>query len=110
MNKAPIYAAGNGKVIGSGSNGKYAYGNWIAIDHGDGLVTLYGHLSSKSVSRGDSVKRGDKIGISGNTGFSTGPHLHFSVFVKSSYEVVQSKYVKGLMIPTGAGVNPMKYL
>ncbi|OGI29512.1 MAG: hypothetical protein A2288_01345 [Candidatus Moranbacteria bacterium RIFOXYA12_FULL_44_15] len=110
VNKAPIYAAGNGKVIGSGSNGKYAYGNWIAIDHGDGLVTLYGHLSSKSVSRGDSVKRGDKIGISGNTGFSTGPHLHFSVFVKSSYEVVQSKYVKGLMIPTGAGVNPMKYL
>ncbi|MDQ1284031.1 MAG: Peptidase protein [Patescibacteria group bacterium] len=110
VNKAPIYAAGNGKVIGSGDNGKYAYGNWIAIDHGDGLVTLYGHLSSKSVSKGDSVKRGGKIGISGNTGFSTGPHLHFSVFVKSSYEVVQSKYVKGLMIPTGASVNPMKYL
>ncbi|HBO16865.1 MAG: hypothetical protein UR69_C0001G0173 [Candidatus Moranbacteria bacterium GW2011_GWE2_35_2-] len=107
---APIYAAGNGKVISSGNNGKYAYGNWIAIDHGDGLVTLYGHLSKKSASKGDKVKKGEKIGISGNTGYSTGPHLHFSVFDKDSFGVVESKYVDGLYIPTGASVNPMRYL
>ncbi|MFZ5982625.1 MAG: murein hydrolase activator EnvC family protein [Patescibacteria group bacterium] len=105
-----IYAAGDGKVIGSGNNGKYAYGQWLAIDHGDGLVTLYGHLSKKSVSKGSKVKKGDKIGTSGNTGYSTGPHLHFSVFSKKSFETVESKYVDGLMIPVGASVNPMRYL
>lgn len=106
----PIYAAGSGKVIGSGNNGKYAYGQWLAIDHGDGLVTLYGHLSKKSAGKGDNVKKGEKIATSGNTGYSTGPHLHFSVFSKKSFEVVESKYVDGLMIPIGASVNPMRYL
>jgi murein DD-endopeptidase MepM/ murein hydrolase activator NlpD len=105
-----IYAAGSGKVIGSGNNGKYAYGQWLAIDHGDGLVTLYGHLSKKLVGKGDKVKKGDKIAVSGNTGNSTGPHLHFSVFSSKSFETVESKYVDGLMIPIGASVNPMRYL
>jgi len=105
-----VFAARKGKVIGKGNNGKYAYGKWIAIDHGDGLVTLYGHLSSQSVSKGKKVDTGDKIGKSGNTGFSTGPHLHFSVFSAKSFEVVESKYVKGLMIPIGASINPNRYL
>ncbi len=105
-----VYAAKEGRVIGSGDNGKYAYGKWIAIDHGDGLVTLYGHLSKKSVNKGNTVKKGEKIGVSGNTGYSTGPHLHFSVFDKKSFETTESKYVKGLLIPTGASVNPTRYL
>ncbi|MDP1884411.1 MAG: peptidoglycan DD-metalloendopeptidase family protein [Candidatus Moranbacteria bacterium] len=105
-----VFAARGGKVVGSGDNGKYAYGRWIAIDHGDGLVTLYGHLSKKDVSRGEKVKEGQKIGVSGNTGNSTGPHIHFSVFASETFKTVESSYVNGLMIPTGAPVNPKKYL
>jgi len=105
-----IFAVKSGKVIGSGNNGKYAYGQWIAIDHGDGLVSLYGHLSKKFVSKGDSVDDGEKIGIMGSTGYSTGTHLHFSVFDKKSFETTESKYVDGLMIPTGASVSPGRYL
>lgn len=106
----PIYAAGDGKVIGTGNLGKYAYGRWVAIDHGNGIVTLYGHMNSISISKGKQVKQGDKIGSVGSTGYSTGPHVHFTVFASKSYEVVSSKTVKGLMIPIGATVNPSVYL
>lgn len=105
-----IFSAEDGKVVGSGDNGRYAYGKWIAVDHGDGLITLYGHLSKKAVSKGDKVKKGEKIGTSGNTGYSTGPHLHFSVFDEETFGTVESKYIDGLYIPTGASVNPMRYL
>lgn len=105
-----VLAAAKGKVKATGDSGKYAYGKWIAIDHGNGLVTLYGHLSKHRVKTGDSVKRGDVIGLSGNTGYSTGPHLHFSVFADSSFEIVNSTKVSGVKIPTGAHVNPMRYL
>lgn len=105
-----IYAAADGKVIGTGNLGKYAYGRWIAIDHGNGIVTLYGHLSSVGVSKGNTVKKGGKIGNMGSTGYSTGNHVHFTVFSANSYEVVQSKTVKGLYIPIGATVNPSVYL
>jgi len=105
----PVYAVKSGKVIATGNNGRYAYGKWVAIDHGDGLVTLYGHFSSIGVSKGQKVGEREKIGTSGNTGFSTGPHLHFSVFVKSSFEIVESTKVSGLMLPVGASINPKKY-
>lgn len=105
-----IYAAADGKVIGTGNLGKYAYGRWIAIDHGNGIVTLYGHLSSVGVSKGNTVKKGGKIGNMGSTGYSTGNHVHFTVFSADSYDVVQSKTVKGLYIPIGATVNPSVYL
>jgi murein DD-endopeptidase MepM/ murein hydrolase activator NlpD len=105
-----IYAAGGGKVIGTGNLGRYAYGKWVAIDHGNGLVTLYGHMSSVSVSKGSKVAQGDKIGAVGSTGYSTGSHVHFTVFSTNSYELVQSKTVKGLWIPIGATVNPNVYL
>lgn len=105
-----VMAAAGGKVLGTGNAGKYAYGKWVAVDHGNGLVTLYGHLSSQSVSKGQKVSRGQKIGLSGNTGFSTGPHLHFSVFSADSYKVVESTKVSGVYYPIGASVNPMSYL
>lgn len=104
-----VFAVRSGKILATGNNGKYAYGKWIAIDHGDGLVTLYGHLSKQSVSKGDKVGEGDVIGVSGNTGYSTGPHVHFSVFAKKTFEITESKNVDGLMLPVGATVNPTKY-
>ncbi len=73
----PVYSAGDGYVAGVGSNG--ARGIWVMIKHADNLYTFYQHLSSYSVSRGQTVKRGQQIARSGNTGISSGPHLHFEV-------------------------------
>lgn len=105
-----LYAAGSGKVVGTGNLGRYAYGKWVAIDHGNGIVTLYGHMNSISVSRGEKVDTGEKIGTVGSTGYSTGAHVHFTVFSANSYELVSSKTVKDLLIPIGATVNPSVYL
>jgi murein DD-endopeptidase MepM/ murein hydrolase activator NlpD len=72
-----VQATGDGTVIESGWNG--GFGNCIIIDHGYGYQTIYGHLSGIKVSKGQNVKRGDLIGISGSSGQSTGPHLHYQV-------------------------------
>lgn len=106
-----VMAAADGKIIAIGNNGRYAYGRYVAIDHGNGLVTMYGHLSSVTKRLGDKVKRGDTIAKSGNTGNSTGPHVHFTVFSAKSFDVVPSKIVSSLNdIPVGATVNPTVYL
>jgi murein DD-endopeptidase MepM/ murein hydrolase activator NlpD len=73
-----VYATGDGSVIESGWNSG-GFGNCIVIDHGYGYQTVYGHLSDIRVSKGQQVKRGDLIGISGSTGLSSGPHLHYQV-------------------------------
>jgi len=73
----PIRAAASGTVIIAGYTG--GYGNYTCIDHGGGLSTCYGHQSGYAVSAGESVSQGEIIGYSGNTGSSTGPHLHFEV-------------------------------
>ena len=75
--RAPIYAVQDGVVIFAGVNG--GYGNCVIIDHGGGMVTLYGHCSSLSVTKGETVSGGDNIARVGNTGRSTGPHLHLEV-------------------------------
>lgn len=106
-----VFAAADGKVVTIGNNGRYAYGRYIAIDHGNGLVTMYGHLSSYKVKVGEKVKRGEVIALSGSTGYSTGPHVHFTVFATKSYDVVASKNVKSVTdIPVGATIDPRKYL
>ena len=74
-----VYAADDGTVTFAGWNG--GYGNMIKIDHGNGYVTYYAHCSSLLVSPGTTVSTGDVIALSGNTGRSTGPHLHFEVRV-----------------------------
>ncbi len=73
----PIYASDGGEVVISGVYG--AYGYCIQIKHNDGYITRYGHCSQLLVSKGQKVYKGQKIALSGNTGRSTGPHLHFEL-------------------------------
>jgi len=73
-----VYATGNGRVIESGWNNG-GFGNYVVVDHGYGYQTTYGHLSSIKVSRGTEVKRGDLIGLTGSSGISSGPHLHYQI-------------------------------
>ena len=73
----PIYATGNGKVVYAEMH--QGYGKCVLIDHGFNYQTLYAHLSAYNVKSGQKVKRGDIIGYMGNTGMSTGPHIHYEV-------------------------------
>ncbi len=79
----PIYAAYDGDVVAATYSG--SMGNYIMIDHGSGLYTIYMHCSALYVSKGQSVTKGQNIAAVGSTGRSTGPHLHFSVRLNGSY-------------------------
>lgn len=119
-----IKSALQGVVEGTGNTdlqrGCYSYGKWVLVRHPNGLSTLYAHLSTISVEAGESVSTGDIIGYSGNTGYSTGPHLHFSVFSTQGVKVMklgdfrQSKSACGnVSIPVAsreAYLNPLSYL
>ena len=74
----PVYATGDGKVVFAGVS-RYGYGIHVDVDHGFGYETKYAHLSKLAVENGHTVKRGDIIGYSGNTGLSKGPHLHYEI-------------------------------
>lgn len=89
-NKSPIRASNSGKVIYSGWYG--GYGRVVIIDHGKSISTLYAHMSSISVSKGQKITKGQTVGYEGSTGYSTGPHLHFEVR------------------EGGKHTNPMKYI
>ncbi len=102
----PIRAARGGTVVGVGNLGKYSYGKWIAIKHDNGITTLYGHLSAQIVSAGQLVESGQVIGYVGSTGYSTGSHLHFSVFATNTYQVQQKWYGP---VPLGGTLNPLSY-
>ncbi|MBX3283375.1 MAG: M23 family metallopeptidase [Acidobacteria bacterium] len=72
-----VFAPAGGTVIKAGWSG--GYGNMIEIDHGNGLTTRYGHLSKIEIAVGDTITRGQEIGLIGSTGRSTGPHLHYEM-------------------------------
>ncbi len=75
----PILSSDSGVVIGAGWLDGYGYGNRVMVDHGNGYVTLYAHLSTVQVVQGQRVNRGDILGQMGSTGRSTGVHLHFEI-------------------------------
>ncbi len=88
----PIKAAENGVVIYSG-DGLKEFGNTVLVRHDNGLVTVYGNASKLDVQRGQKVKRGDQLGVSGMTGNATTPMLHFEVR-KNSTPVDPTKYLE----------------
>jgi murein DD-endopeptidase MepM/ murein hydrolase activator NlpD len=75
----PVYATAHGVVESAGRSGEY--GNLLVLQHGFGLATRYGHLSTFNVRPGDAVRRGDVIGYVGSTGRSTGAHLHYEILI-----------------------------
>jgi murein DD-endopeptidase MepM/ murein hydrolase activator NlpD len=83
-----VYAAHGGTVVKAGSNGAGdgpAYGNAVVIKHGNGTYSQYAHLSKIQVKAGQIVKTGQRIALSGNTGNSSGPHLHFEIRTTANY-------------------------
>ena len=80
----PVYSTGDG-VVESVKFELFGYGNQIVIDHGFGYKTRYAHMKSIGVAEGMKVKRGECIGLSGNSGRSSGPHLHYEVMYKDAF-------------------------
>ncbi|AFH49277.1 Metalloendopeptidase-like protein [Ignavibacterium album JCM 16511] len=74
---SPVFAPGNGKIVYVGPRG--GYGLTVEVEHGFGYKTVFAHLSKALVKEGQTVKRGDRIALTGNSGLSTGPHLHYEV-------------------------------
>ncbi len=118
-----IYAPLSGTVRATGNTdlvpGCYSWGKWTLIDHANGLSTLYAHQDVQSVSPGQSVSTGEIIGYSGNTGYSTGPHLHFTVYAKDGVNVRKFNEIKTStscgpastpVAATDAYLDPMLYL
>lgn len=125
----PIRATLGGTVLGTGntdavrsSTGKqcYSFGKWVMIKHANGLNTMYAHLSQINVSQGQTVSTGQVIGYSGITGYATGPHLHFGVYLSSATEIIKladatkssTPCANAVMpvAPLAGYLNPMNYL
>jgi len=108
----PIYAAESGKVVAVGNLDKKCpgsgYGKFAVIEHHNNLSTLYAHLSLYIVALGQEVKRGEIIGYMGRTGWSTGPHLHFTVYSSATFFLKPSKSCG--LTPVGGDLDPRPYL
>lgn len=104
-----IFAPLTGTVRNTGNTdlvpGCYSWGQWILIDHPNGLSTLFSHLSHIAVSPGQQVATGDVIGYTGRTGYATGPHLHFTVYVSDAVEVKKFNQFKSVT-NCGAALSP----
>ncbi|MEK7628390.1 MAG: peptidoglycan DD-metalloendopeptidase family protein [Patescibacteria group bacterium] len=119
----PIKSALDGKIIGVGNTdvykGCYSYGKWVLIKHENGLSTLYAHLSDIQVGEGQKVNAREIIGYSGNTGYSTGPHLHFTVYASEAVQLKRLGDAKSKtncadavipIAPLNAYLDPLEYL
>lgn len=120
----PIFAAASGRVIGVDDTDRVcpgaSYGKWVLIEHNNGLSTLYAHLSHSAVKEGDTVSAGQEIAYAGNSGYTTGPHLHFEVLASKAVRVtdgiteLKSKSCAGAVyrIPLSGfngKLNPLSY-
>ena len=110
---APIHSVSDGKVVYVGNQDTYCfgrgYGKFLSVGNSkDGYTLLYAHLNRANVKTGDEVHKGDILGFVGETGYATGPHLHFTVFKSASFKIVNRKDCGST--PSGADINPFGYL
>jgi murein DD-endopeptidase MepM/ murein hydrolase activator NlpD len=112
----PVHAALGGVVIGTGNtdaihNSKgqqcYSFGKWVMVQHGNGLSTMYAHFSQISVNQGQQVSTGQLLGYSGETGYATGPHLHFGVYLSSATHIIQLGQATNADTPCATAVMPV---
>lgn len=113
----PLYAADDGEILKTGNSDLScpggSYGKWVLIKHPNNLATLYAHLSLIKVNEGQAVKRDELIGYSGNTGYTTGPHLHFTVYAAGKAGEIRfgpSPSGRCKLLPFGGYLNPLDYL
>lgn len=120
----PVQASLGGVVLDTGNTdlvrGCYSFGKWIMLVHGNGLSTIYSHLSAIDVLKGQSVNTGQVIGLSGMTGYATGPHIHFGVYATEGTQIMTLRQFRGATIGCAdakmpvatleAYLNPLSYL
>ena len=120
----PIQASLAGTVFATGNTdlvkGCYSFGKWVMIKHGNGVSTLYAHLSQIDVAQGQGVATGQVIGLSGMTGYATGPHIHFGVYASDGVKIMTLRQFRGATIGCAdatmpvatldAYLNPLSYL
>ncbi|MBI3273871.1 MAG: M23 family metallopeptidase, partial [Candidatus Colwellbacteria bacterium] len=122
----PVFSAERGIVEAVGDTDigcrGASYGKWVLIRHPNNLSTLYAHLSAIIADSGEKVARGDRIGLSGKSGYATGPHLHFGVFAAQAVEIktiVSRVCGRNMTLPVagsdpvsgvGGYLNPLDYL
>lgn len=108
----PILASEKGTVVNTGNQDLFcrrgAYGKYVVIRHLNNLITLYAHLSTITATPGMPVNKGDIVGYLGNTGYSKGPHLHFTVYDAATFSMRGSRTCGPM--PSGGDLDPQKYL
>jgi len=119
-----VHAALGGTVLATGNTdlvrGCYSFGKWVMLQHGNGINTLYAHLSQVDVAKGQAVTTGQLLGLSGMTGYATGPHIHFGVYASDGTKIMTLRQFRGATIGCAdatmpvatldAYLNPLSYL
>ncbi len=110
----PVRAADEGTVRATGNTDQYcprgAYGKYVVIDHKNNLTTMYAHLSLVRVSHGQKIEQGELVGYIGNSGLSTGSHLHFTLYDGRTVEIRLGVIGTCGLLPFGGSLNPLIYL